>query len=760
MNLPFFKSLRFRMPLLVLSGIIPLISLAIIVASDRASKTIEEESKANLILKTKLLSESIKSWDRANILALLNLNKQPDIIDRNIEGQKVILSEMVNTYEHLYIALTIGLDGWDIVRSDGQESKYYGKREYFKKALEGNQISYQTLIGKTNKKPSLCLSSPIKKQQVIQGVTVICSDLETLAKQVGKLKFGSTGYAFIVDRKGSILAHPNTEYISGAQLKNYSEYPPVKNILQDKGGYLSFEDSQGKKWVSYTSKIDNSWSVVLLQEQQEFFDNKRKFEYLSFFIGLVTILGTSGLTLVLANRLVQPIADLTGAAQNIASGKLDNKVKIDRQDELGILASSFNQMASQLNTYFEELEQAKESAISANHAKDRFIGNISHELRSPLNGIIGYAKILKRELPLDKRQTQEFEIIEESGLHLLTLINDLLDFSKNQANKMKLNPNEVNLPSFLKGIIGIVSSDAKQKGLEVICTFKNLPDSIEADEKRLRQILINLLNNAIKFTERGRVILKVTAIDKTLDYEQKYEQKIRFEVIDTGVGISQVEQSKIFQPFEQADQARLKNVGTGLGLSISQQLVRLMGGTLQVKSKLGQGSNFWFEALFPLRESKSNWQKQSLKIENLSGYQGKQKNILIVDDLKANRWLLVDLLEPLGFKVLTAENGEAMFDLLQTLEKPDLICLDLFMPNKTGFTSVKQLRKIPNFKNIPIIVISATSITEEMRQYLQCDAFLSKPLDEVKLLNLLQELLNLKWIYKTSDDTKNKTKAV
>ena len=142
-----------------------------------------------------------------------------------------------------------------------------------------------------------------------------------------------------------------------------------------------------------------------------------------------------------------------------------------------------------------------------------------------------------------------------------------------------------------------------------------MPDSIEADEKRLRQILINLLNNAIKFTERGRVILKVTAIDKTLDYEQKYEQKIRFEVIDTGVGISQVEQSKIFQPFEQADQARLKNVGTGLGLSISQQLVRLMGGTLQVKSKLGQGSNFWFEALFPLRESKSNSQKQSLKIE-------------------------------------------------------------------------------------------------------------------------------------------------
>ncbi len=746
----FFKSLKLRMPLLVLSGIIPLISLAIFIAIERASSTIAKEALENLELKSELLAESVESWDESNVLALLNLSKQTYIVEGNVEKQKKILQELVNTYAHLSLASTIDKDGWNIARSDDLERKYYGDRQYFQAAMQGNNVNYQILLSRTNNEPNLCISSPIEKSEEIIGVSAICTDLKTLTQQVGQLQFGETGYAFVVDRNGFILVHPNLQYLSKGELTNFSQYPPVRDFLngnKNNDGYIFFEDKKGVTWVAHSTRNANGWGVFVIQEKTEFFQNQQQFQNLAILIGAVAILGTSALTFILANRTIGPIADISDAAIDIAKGELNRRVSIKRQDELGILAVSFNQMANQLNDSFEKLNQAKEEAIAADRAKDRFIANISHELRTPLNGILGYSKLLKRQLPLDSRQVEEFNIIEKSGMHLLTLINDLLDFSKNQANKMELYSSNLNLPKFLKGVVGIVSNQAEEKGLELTTKFENLPAEIEADEKRLRQILINLLNNAIKFTEQGTVMLRVTGLASKLTETGIKRQKIRFEVIDTGVGIGKLELTKIFKPFEQTGALRLRNVGTGLGLSISQQLVRLMGGNLEVKSKLGMGSNFWFETSFAIANGSLRFPRE-LKIEQLSGYKGKERKILVVDDKKANRWLLVNILEPLGFKVLTAENGEVMFDIIG-MEQPDLICLDLFMPKKTGFTSLKQLRALPGFENIPIVVVSATAITEEMRSYLKCDAFISKPVDEGELLLTLQKYLRLQWTYKS-----------
>ncbi|MGK7947468.1 MAG: ATP-binding protein [Xenococcaceae cyanobacterium] len=757
MKLSFFKSLQFRMPLLVLAGIIPVISVASFYATESASKKIIEEEKENLALKSQLLAENIQNWNQSNVLALLNLSKQPDVTS-NIPNSryKKILTEIVDTYEHLYLAHTMNLQGWNIARSDDKSLKYYGDRNYFKGAIEGNKVNYETIISRTTKQPALCMSTPTNNGGKIVGATSICTDLNDLTEQVGRLRFGQTGYALLVDEHGDLLAHPDAELLSGDTLTNLKEYKPVENVLLGNEGEFYFIDENEVKWIAHSTKLNNGWAVVILQEETEFLANKTQFQNLASSISFIVILGTSALTFLLANRLIKPIKNLSNAAINISEGQLDRRVDIKREDELGILASSFNHMATQLNKYFDELEKtfqklekAKEEAVSANHAKDRFLANISHEFRTPLNSVLGYAKILQRDSSLNEEQVDQISTIQQSGTYLLTLINDILDLSKSKTGKLELEPKEFDLTSSLKSIIRIVESEAKDKSLKLRAKFINLPSTIVADEKRLTQVLLNLLNNAIKFTSNGEIVLKVSRVDTVSNSNSLLQQKIRYEVIDTGKGIKQAELKKIFQPFEQVGDMPSRHIGTGLGLSISKQLVELMGGKLRVKSKVGEGSIFWFETLLA-EETISNNRQPKLDMGLISGYKGKKRKLLVVDDKPENRLLLANLLKPIGFEVAMAEDGEQMLEMVQQ-ERPDLVFLDLFMPVKTGFTSAKQLQRKSEFKDIPIIILSACSITPEMRKYLDCEAFLGKPFEEDELLALLQKHLGLEWTYREEE---------
>ena len=752
MKLSVFKSLQFRMPLLVLSGIIPLIAVASFYATKSAARKITQEATQNLALKSTLLAENVQNWNESHVLALLNLSRQPDIIANNPEKQQPILREIVKTYDHFYLAHTINLQGWNISRSDGKKPKYYGDRGYFQGAAAGNRISYQSIISRTTQQPALCMATPNFKQDKIVAVTSNCTDLNALTEQVGKLRFGETGYAFLVDQNGDLLAHPNSNLLSGEALTNLSQYPPVRNILTNNiGNFFSFTDNEGVRWVSHSTRLNNGWAVLILQEETEFLTSKTQFQNLAFLISFVVIFGTSGLTFFVANRLTRPIIDLSNAAITISKGNLDKRVNVNREDEIGILASSFNHMATQLTKSFEELQQtfkklekAKEEAISANVAKDKFLANISHEFRTPLNSVLGYAKLLQIDNSLNSSQLEQLNTIQQSGTYLLTLINDILDLSKSKAGNMELHLKEFNLLNFLTSVIRIVESEAQSKGLRIRTKFEGLPETIKADQKRLTQILINLLNNAIKFTTKGEILLKVSLV-KTIDnINSPLQEKVRFEVIDTGIGISQKELQTIFQPFEQFGNMESRSRGTGLGLSISKQLVDLMGGQLKVKSKQGKGSNFWFEIMLAQNEAGAT-EDQPLEMQAISGYKGKQRKLLVVDDKKANRLLLAKMLEPMGFKVLMAENGEKMFSILQQ-DKPDLIFLDLLMPVKTGFTAAKQLQQTSQFSDIPVIVLSACSITSQMREYLRCDGFLNKPFEEDELLALLEKHLNLEWV--------------
>ncbi|MGF1486012.1 MAG: cache domain-containing protein, partial [Prochloraceae cyanobacterium] len=380
------------MPLVVLTGVIPLILIAIFYASDRAAKKIRQEARENMALKADLLAESVNRWDELNVKAVINLSRQPGIISINPARQTAVLKNTIDTYDHFYLAMTTDLEGWNVARSDEPKRVFFGDRDWFLGAKAGNDLTYQTLIGRTSKRLAVCLSAPNKNEQIeILGVSVACTDLGDIVKQVGELKFGNTGYAILVDENGTVLAHPDLDFVSGKRLKDLSTYPPVKYLLEGGRGHFSFQDYEGVEWVSYDAVLNNKWGIVVVQEKWEFLQSAQEFQNLAFLIASVSVIGVSIVTWFLANRLISPISNLTDAASAISDGQLDRKVIIKSQDELGILANSFNYMAEKLKTFFDNLEKqieertaelkeakeaaerAKEAAEAANKSKDRFL---------------------------------------------------------------------------------------------------------------------------------------------------------------------------------------------------------------------------------------------------------------------------------------------------------------------------------------------------------------------------------------------------
>ncbi|BAY98143.1 integral membrane sensor hybrid histidine kinase [Tolypothrix tenuis PCC 7101] len=385
------------------------------------------------------------------------------------------------------------------------------------------------------------------------------------------------------------------------------------------------------------------------------------------------------------------------------------------------------------------LAKAKEAAEAASYAKSEFLANMSHELRTPLNGILGYAQILQRSQHLDEKERSRIDVIYQCGSHLLTLINDILDLSKIEAQKLELTPTDFHLPAFLQGVAEMCRIRAELKNLNFQYQLAaELPIGIHADEKRLRQVLINLLSNAIKFTDTGSVTLTVSYASAG---------KIRFQVRDSGIGIPQEKLQVIFQPFEQVGNHRRQTEGTGLGLAISQKIVELMGSTIEVESQINVGSIFWFDVNLPEADE---WVKTS-QIDDkgqIIGIKNCRPKILIVDDKWANRSVIANLLSPIGFEVAEAVNGQEGW--LKVWEfQPDIVLTDLLMPEIDGFTLIQRIRKSETFKDIVIIVSSASVFESDQHRSIEVGGndFLPKPIQATTLLQKLQQHLHLEWLY-------------
>ncbi len=318
-------------------------------------------------------------------------------------------------------------------------------------------------------------------------------------------------------------------------------------------------------------------------------------------------------------------------------------------------------------------------------------------------------------------------MIHQCGEYLLTLIGDVLDLSKIEARKMELHPRTFHLPQFLENILEICRIRANQKQITLNYeVLSPLPQFVHADEKRLQQVLLNLLGNAVKFTDMGSVTFKVGCVEDEQgargNGKNSQSVRIRFHIEDTGIGISTMQLEQIFQPFHCVHEAIRQTEGTGLGLAISRQLVQLMGGEIQVKSTLGQGSTFWLD--LELLELQQNSTGTQINPGTIVGYEGDRRTVLVIDDKDFNRTLIGDLLRPLGFIVTEAANGQEGLE-KALKQKPDLVLADLVMPVMDGFEMARRMRLIPGLRDAIVIAISASvfEFDQRMSQKVYCDDF-------------------------------------
>lgn len=601
---------------------------------------------------------------------------------------------------------------------------------------------------------------------------------------------------FILDRSGHLVAgsqvtEPEQSVSAGTQqIRHISHQQQVIQLstaylLEHFGNLAAINSSKNLNFTASNSKyllhvrpFENSkglnWLIAAVVPVTDFTDKVQANTRNTILLVLLALVLSIWLLISISLRIEQRLRRLVSATEAIAGGDFDSTVSGSGVAELEALAGAFARMNCQLKASrkrleeysgdlkrqvaqkTKELEFAKILAESANRAKSTFLANMSHELRTPLNAIIGFAHLLVRSKKTAPEQQSSLDIINRSGEHLLKLINDILSLSKIEAGQTTIEESVVDLYGLLDDLKLLFQLKTQSKGLQLVFErSSDVPQYIRTDESKLRQVLINLLGNAVKFAEVGRVKLTVKCLH-LLTKKPLPKFFLQFSVKDTGPGIAADELSSLFKPFVQTATGRKSQTGTGLGLPISRSFVKLMGGDIKVKSSVGKGTVFSF--YIKVSHATEGEVRDIQPQQRVNGLAPNQQNyrILVADDESANRLLLTQILKSAGFLVWFADNGTEAVNLWQKY-KPDLIWMDLKMPVIDGFEAARKIRSRTDGSNTKIIALSANAFVETKKLALSngFDDFVAKPFREAVIFEKMALHLGVRYTYEVDSASKS-----
>ena len=671
MNKPGLNSLKFKIPLFVLLGVIPAMLAAMGLTSYRAAQILRREAEKDLASQAQALAVQVSRWDKMNTLALQNLSNNLSLINLNSTQLKSNLVLMHKSYQdYLWSVGVADLEGNFIALSETNkiEPINYGDRSWFQGAISGNPITREIIISRRTGEPAAIFSAPIREQNPptlldnssasppgkIIGVIRLGILLNELAETVGATRLGETGFAILVDQKGQLIAHPNSELMPDKKLTDLSLYPPVKQLLNNNQGLFYFTDDRGINWLSYNIRLENQWGAIVLKQQAEVFAQVRDFWKIAITIAIISTVAMAILMGLLAHRLIQPIGDLTEAAFLVSQGKWHRQVQVRGRDELAVLARTFNGMAEALKESFsllteinkelrasEEREREKATALEQSLQKlqqtqsqliqsekmsslGQIVAGVAHEINNPVNFIHGnlvhlrqYIQDLLELIELyQKNETQppveivekiediELDFIKEDFDKLIgsaqigsnrirEIVKSLRIFSRLDESELKSVDINAGIDSTLMLLRHRLKGQPGYPDIEVITTYEELP-LVECYSGQINQVLMNIINNAIdafhEYFYNHKIKLKPELPQIEIQTKVKDKHWVSIHISDNGSGINEEIQHKIFDPF-----FTTKSVGkgTGLGLAISYQIiVENHKGKLEFSSLSEKGTEF------------------------------------------------------------------------------------------------------------------------------------------------------------------------